>query len=216
MSSFQRYGDPATGQVPVRPSCWGSQYNSESRECRQCGWNTTCREYIVQLNINRQNQAPQTAAPVASPAPAFPLAPYTAPTPVAAPAWPPAPAPAPPAAPAVFRPPTPPAPAPTVTPVGPQHQPSGYQLPPHIPAVMPGGYGTIQDPMFNYLGAIPAPIRPQYQGESFAQRVFKNAALGGVEGILHQITLGVRQYRWYPDPPAPVPTTLNVTPIKKD
>lgn len=70
----------------------------------------------------------------------------------------------------------------------------------YLPQLMPGGFGSIGDPMFNVIGASPAPIRPQYEGETFVQRVAKNAALSGIEAMVGQVFLGIRQARWYPKP----------------
>lgn len=202
--SFSPYGDPNSGKVATRPACWGSKYDSESRECRGCGWQNSCREHIIQLNLSRPTQQPAVQVTPGAPAqalaqyPSFAPAPYTAPVPVVqqAPAWPPPPPQQ--QAPQVqqFRPPPPPAPAPV-------QQQAQYQHAPFIPPPAVGGYGSIGDQMFNVIGAIPAPVRPQYQGESFGARVVKNSLLSGVEAMVGQVLLGIRQFRWYPQPKPP-------------
>jgi hypothetical protein len=50
MSGAFKYGDPSNATDKVlgpRPPCWGtSRYDNEDRECRQCGFQHTCREQI--------------------------------------------------------------------------------------------------------------------------------------------------------------------------
>lgn len=111
-----------------------------------------------------------------------------------------APAPAPAAqAPAViqYRPQTPVAPQPA--------QQQAMQIPQQqqVPARFQDWYGRVQDPMFYAVTTAPPPFRPQFEGESFGERVMKNAGLAMAEAAVGQVLLAIRQMFLPPGPVRP-------------
>jgi hypothetical protein len=54
-------------------------------------------------------------------------------------------------------------------------------------------YGRVQDPLYHTISATPVPMRPQFAGETFTERLTKNVALHLMEVFLTQLLLGVRQ-----------------------
>lgn len=180
-----KYGDPSTGTSQLlgpRPPCWGtSKYDNEDRECRGCGFQNTCRDYIMKSKPSVTTPAP---APVASYFSQFtPQTQYATPQVVV-------PAPVAPVAPQVI--PVKPAPAQAPTPV--QARPAPQPVGP----VIEDRYGQFQDPMFHALKSTPTVLRPQLPSENFAQRVAKNMLLASVESALGEMVLGVRQFLWTP------------------
>jgi hypothetical protein len=72
-------------------------------------------------------------------------------------------------------------------------------------------YGWLHDPLYYTMAATPPPVRPQMQGESFVERVAKNAGLAMVEAFFGQCFLAVRQLIL---PPAPKkPEVIDVQPV---
>jgi hypothetical protein len=81
------------------------------------------------------------------------------------------------------------------TSVVPQPQQQQQQQPRWSPHPLPPGYnyGWYQDPMAIQIVSNPVPVRPQFEGESGAERFFKNVALGMAEAFFVQCILAVRQ-----------------------
>jgi hypothetical protein len=69
-------------------------------------------------------------------------------------------------------------------------------------------YGWLHDPLYYTMAATPPPVRPQMQGESFVERVAKNAALAMVESLFGQCFLAVRQLILPPKPKTPEVTDV--------
>jgi hypothetical protein len=97
----------------------------------------------------------------------------------------------------------------------PQYTPQQYVPPQAIqPAVaatqaVPYGYGWTPDPLYYSIHAAPPPLRPQFQGETFFERVVKNAALGMMESFFKEMFMAVRQTFWQPD------KVIDVTPVNR-
>ena len=176
-----KYGDPAgtTKLLGPKPPCWGtSKYDNEDRECRNCGFQNTCRDQVMK------------SIPVATPAPVpvassyysqfQPQVQYAAPAPVA------------------IQPVAPAAPPQTqVVQVRPAPVQEAKPLAPAVPMVK-DRYGQFQDPMFVTIKSTPSVMRPQLPKESFAERVAKNMLLASTESALGELLLGVRQFLWAP------------------
>lgn len=187
----QPFGDP---QVGNRPGCWGRTdvYDSDSRECRGCGFQSTCRNQVI------KSTPAQAVAPVNQPyysqytAPALPyMAPQLAQAPIQVARYQ-APAPAP-IAPMY----TTPAPAPVRV----QAQVptlSHQQMQPGQP--QQDWYGRMQDPLFFQILS-PPPFRPQMHGENFGERLFKNLMLDLASMAMGHLMLGLRQMVLPPQPP---------------
>lgn len=207
-----------------RPKCWGRQYDSEDRTCKGCSWQVTCKEQVIRGALERQPQSPPTMSqptyyqpyppptqytvpqqvPVAGPQPSYYQQPATRPTTVATVA-PPPPAQQPQYQMVQFRAPAPPAQAPQQ-----QMQPPAQPMMPVAQQPQPyyaDRYGQYQDPMVMYLHAAPPPYRPQFEGESFWERMGKNIALSMAEAAIGGLLLGVRQLMLPPGPP-----TIDVDP----
>lgn len=194
-----------------RPGCWGSKYDNDARECRECEWQQSCRSEIVRLSVSRQGSTP-TRAPPQPTTYANQMQPvqYAQPT---------------------FMTPPPPPQAQAATPVyrfnvAQPQQPQAPQQPqqqhayrPPSPAGGPattpayvGWYGAVQDPAFGTIHAVPPPFRPQFSGESFGERVVKNMFLAATESILKEAVLGIRQVFLAPRTLPPVYEVVDVTP----
>lgn len=183
------YGDPATNSSVLgpRPPCWGtSKYDNEDRECRNCGFQNTCREQTIKT---KTAVVPTVAVPTAVPTPSNyfsqfqPATAYAAPRPLPA---------------VQARPIVPPSPVP-VQPAVPIHQTVPIQaVAQHqqMPPMIQDRYGQFQDPMFVTIKATPGIMRPQLPGESFPERVMKNMALASLESAIGEVLLGVRQFLW--------------------
>lgn len=189
----QLYGNPSVGN---RPSCWGKPdiYDSQDRECRGCGFQSSCRDQVIKLTPAQQNPPVTT-----TPAPYYhSYAPYAAPQPTVAPAPVPAPVqisqyrPAP-VAPAPIAPPTYTAPA-TRAPVP--------QQPPQAAQFQQDWYGRMQDPLF-FTVLSPPPLRQQMYGETFGERFFKNLLLDVGAMAAGHLMLALRQMLLPPLPPDP-------------
>lgn len=181
------YGDPATNSSALgpRPPCWGtSKYDNEDRECRNCGFQNTCREQTIKA---KTAMVPTAAVPVAVPTPSNYFSQFQPATAYAAPR----PLPAVQARPIV--PPAPPAiPVQQVVPI----QPIAQQHQQQMSQIVQDRYGQFQDPMFVTIKATPGIMRPQLPGESFPERVMKNMALASLESAIGEVLLGVRQFLW--------------------
>lgn len=175
MSGAYRYGDPSSSPVLLgpKPPCWGSsKYDNEDRECRACGFQNTCRDYVL------KSKPAQTTAPV--PVASYfnqfqPQQPYAASQAITQPAK-------------VI---VPVAPTPQIINIKPTTQ---SQPTPDIK----DRYGQFQDPMFMSIKTTPSVMRPQLTGETFAHRIVKNMVLASVESALGEFLLGVRQLLWAP------------------
>jgi hypothetical protein len=176
-----QYGPQAS--VAERPRCWSKAFDDGTRECRGCGFQTSCKEEIYR----------QTAARAAQPAPIF--QPYAVPQTVQ------------------VMPPQPTYQAPqqqpfrsmTVSPMAPlapihqpQQQPQRVAV--HPPPQQQYGYGWIQDPLYYTLTSAPPPVRPQMGDETFFDRVVKNTGLAMMESFFGQCLLAVRQMVLPPTP----------------
>lgn len=193
------YGSPGTLERE-RPPCWGKLYSEGDKDCKVCGFQSSCRSEIVRLNVNKPVgfAAASVQQPAPSPAPYYaaysgqqyaPLSPYVAPPPAPAQL---APAPMYRAQPVVTQVVAPRPPAQVQQ--APQQQQSIYPAPTNY------GYGWLQDPLYNTIQAVPPPMRPQFPGESFIERVGKNMLLSMVESFFAQGFLAIRQLVLAPSP----------------
>jgi hypothetical protein len=188
---------PVVGAPQGSPHCWGIQYNSEDRTCRNCDYQGTCRTEVIRKDLAAR---PVGAAPVPPPSYTTPPAPVrTIPVNYAAP------------------PPTPyqyyTQPQPPQTPGAVRYAPQATQQQAPRPLQAPPpqyGYGSTYDPMFYALAQVPEPFRPQVLGETFVQRVAKNMVLAGFEALLKEMVLGVRQLQWWPKPATAAQQTVEV------
>jgi hypothetical protein len=155
-----QYGAPVPQSIVERPRCWGRSYDDATRECRGCGFQVSCKDEIIKMNVNR---------PVV-PAYFQPSQPYTTPQPVQ---------------PVTYQQQAQRAPTLQQTIQQPQQVQRFYPLLEH--------YGWMQDPLYYHLSATPPPVRQQMQGESFVERVMKNAGLSMLEALFGQCFLAVRQ-----------------------
>lgn len=194
-------GDTQSGN---RPGCWGRVdiYDSENRECRGCGFQSTCKSQVIKTTQANQQTVPQVSQlPYGQPPYQYQTQPqpYSAPqqqalrlpvpfTPPQVPYAPVAQAPQPYAAP--MRIPVIPA---TPVPQQPQyHQPQVQQIPQMQMAAPQDVYGRIQDPLFFPIMNSP-PFRPQMPGESFGERILKNILLDAGTMAAFHIGLALRQ-----------------------
>jgi len=185
-----QYGAPAP-TLAERPRCWSKAFDEGARECRGCGFQTSCKEEILRMNQSR---------PLAAPAPqqfVQQYQPYAVPQPVQV-VHHPAPQPMQQLVPQ-FRGLQP-------APVSQQPQLQPQQLlqrpapPIHPVPAQQYGYGWIQDPMYYALTSAPPPMRPQMGDESFFDRVVKNTGLAMLESFFGQCLLAVRQMVLPPSP----------------
>lgn len=188
-------GQGAIGAPDGAPPCWGTGYNSEDRTCRVCQVQGTCRNEVIRKDLN--------ARPVgAGNPPPPPTQPYYPPRNYA------------PAQPAQYYQPQPQ----PQQPVQVRYAPPATQQQaarPLQPAPLQYGYGSTYDPMFHALATVPEPFRPQMQGESFMERVMKNMALAGLEAVMKEALLGVRQLFWWPRTPAATVASESVIDVTK-
>lgn len=173
-------------QSQQKPQCWGNQavHNAENRECSRCSFQLTCRDEIVKLGANRfpQQQYGQSygGAPFAPPRPVQQTPQMQQQQQIHV---------LPPQQPAYYIP-----------------QQMNYQNPyqnygggPRVASpqvvngVPPFTYGWIQDPLHGSIGHYGMPVRVQQPGETFGQRVVKNAALSMGESFLMQLVFALRQ-----------------------
>lgn len=205
--SYQ-YAPPGAG-VPERPRCWGQEqfHDPNDRGCRVCPSRQSCADQIVRIKNTQAQQAPQfnayAAQQIAQQQQQFLPQQYVQQQQMAVPQ--PAPIQQPvyggavpqvnrafaPAQP-VFAPATPQQMA--QRPVSPHPAPIGY------------GLGWMQDPLYYQMAANPPPMRPQFEGESFTERLGKNVGLAMAEALLMQLFLGIRQVVLTPKPPPNDPT----------
>ena len=203
------FGPNDLSQNPVtRPRCWGkeTQYNPNLRECQSCPFQASCGE-----DITRQRRA---VHPV--PSPTWPSAPQGFTTPAA---QPPPMFPTFPSQPQQQQPlarygvnpvaQVPQAPPPPPQPMQIQQfrpSPQQPQTQAMVVSQMPPShgidwYGRVQDPMFYPIMTAPPLFRPQMQGETFIERLFKNMALSAGEMAAAHLLLFMRQTAWPPKPP---------------
>lgn len=201
-----------------RPGCWGKTdvYDNQSRDCRGCGFQSSCRDQIIKQTMANQPAVPNMSVPSYStqfltPTPfAVPQPQQVAPPPMFHPAAYAPQVPQPPQPPQPqqvpvqvmkFNPPTFPAPAAPPQmfqqPRPPQPQPVQQQM----GMGMQDFYGRVQDPLFFALMQ-PPPFRPQMEGETFMERFGKNLMLDlGAMACFH-FGLALRQMFLPPQPPS--------------
>lgn len=194
------HGNTQTGN---RPGCWGqvTVFDSENRECRDCGFRESCRAQVMKT-ISTQQVAVQQVSNVPSYYAAFPQhqqTQYAAPQQL--PMYQPQqqamqPRPFIPAAPSYAVPTRVGPPMPVPQSATPQMQPQQMQQ------VQTDWYGRIQDPLFFPMMSAP-PFRPQMAGETFFERVAKNMLLDGLSMAFSHLTLAVRQMVLPPQPLQP-------------
>lgn len=168
-------------QVPLaptstKPACWGKHFDETDRVCRGCGFQSTCREEIIKNNV--VNQQPQPFLPQRT----MPAQPQFA---QAAAPHQPFLAPPPPPPPPQYR----AAPLPII---------QQYQGQPVFPPPIQYGYGWVNDPLYYSAHAAPPPMRPQFEGESFFERLAKNTGLALLESFFMSLFLATRQMVWPP------------------
>lgn len=187
MASPWSYGDPSR-QV-ARPPCWGTnKYDNEDRECKGCGFQNTCKDQVLKDRQttpwqSRPYWAPQptyqqpssTSTALASRVPAY-LQPQVAQQPVQVQQVRPQQA--------------------TIT--VPVLNSQTVQQQPAVGSIFLERYGQVNDPMFAAIKSIPPVPRAQQQGETFAERMFKNVMLATGEAVLGELFLGLRQFLWAP------------------
>ena len=174
-----QYGVQAPS-LAERPKCWSKAFDESARECRGCGFQTSCKEEVVRLNASRYIAPP-------APQPQY-FQPYAVPQHVQIVQ------PQPQQLVPQFRGLAPAAPPPQ------QPQPLA-QRPTHQIPMQQYGYGWIQDPLYYALTSAPPPMRPQMGDESFFDRVVKNTGLAMLESFFGQCLLAVRQMVLPPAPP---------------
>lgn len=170
----------------AKPACWGRSYEEGNRECRNCGFQGSCKDEIIRAAVNRPQmyqppqypQYQQYQPPI--PVPQVQVPQYQPPQPTFARSltnWQPQPQPQ------------------------PQVMQQGLARTAINPAqAIPYGYGWLNDPMHYYIHTTPPPQRPQLPGETFMGRVVKNAGLAMMESFFASMFLAVRQMTWAPEP----------------
>lgn len=178
----QQWSPPGTVSQQY-PPCWGNtvSFDPNSRECRSCGAQGTCKEKVDQQRGFSQYTPP-------------PVRPYTPPT-----TW------QPPWQPPVAQTPQTWSTSPWASqqqraPLA-QWQPPQQQMQQAQPQVVyvmqqsPGQeyYGRYNDPMHYAIASAPLPPRNQMQGETFFGRFLKNVFLGALESVAEEALKGARQ-----------------------
>jgi hypothetical protein len=167
------YAAPASST----PSCWSNEryFNPNTRECRACSFQPSCRDAITR---NRNAAAALAPPPYYA---SYPVQGYAGPVP------PPVPAPALPVV------------QPNVQPVVVRQQP-----PPQVsafPAPDPYQYGWLHDPLYYALYSAPPPMVPQLGEEGFIERMGKNMARSMLISATAELFLAARQFIWAPRDP---------------
>ena len=174
----------------VYPNCWGNprSFDPNSRECRGCGVQTSCKEKVDSQRVSAVQQPvyqqPAYQAPVYQPPTYQPVAwspPQQSTNPWAKPAataW--------------------------------QPQQQVQQQVQQYAAVVPQAvqyfqqgqeyYGRYMDPIHYAIASAPLPPRTQMPGESFGSRFMKNMFLGALESVMEEGLKGVRQMVLPPSP----------------
>jgi hypothetical protein len=213
-------------QTGNRPGCWGRNdiYDLQSRDCRGCGFQTSCRDQIIKQTMNTQpSPVPQVNSPTHIPSY---YSTFLQPTPFAQPQQ--VPQQFAPQAPPMFQQPQPPQQQVSVfkfqPPPVPMQAAPAFQAPrpPSVPVMQPPQpqqlqqqvlmgqqdfYGRVQDPLFYALMA-PPPFRPQMEGETFMERVGKNLLLDLTSMACFHLGLALRQMFMPPSLPTQPPKTL--------
>jgi hypothetical protein len=172
-----QYGQTAGPEVQSQPRCWSDErwFNPQTRDCRGCSSQSSCRDEIVRIK-NRQAAA----------------SPNVAPPPVVYAYGHPAPQVTPP--PAYSQQPV------RQTQIQVQHQQQA-QATPIYPVPQRYQYGWLTDPLYYQMAQSPRPLRPQLPGESFFTAAAKNMALSAAETFFMHCFLTVRQMAWAPPEP---------------
>lgn len=184
------------------PPCYTDEiyYDPTSRDCRSCTWQNSCKESIdAKRRNNGLTQIGGQHRPAITSIPQQVASPFIHNQPVPnAPHWPGNLVPnAPP--PGVFRWPNIAQPAQPMAAYPNQYQQQPAQRPqvqnaaPTQYAFQDEHFGRVQDPLYYTISATPVPMRPQFAGETFTERLTKNVALHLMEVFLTQLLLGVRQ-----------------------
>jgi hypothetical protein len=165
-----QYGvQPQTQQA--RPSCWGDEryLNPNTRECRSCYAQTSCRDQILRA----RSYQPQAAPPPPTVAPYYSqIAPQQVPVHIAPPTYP----------------------QQTLARQPPQQAAASI-----YPSPDKYGYGWLTDPMYYQMAASPPPMIPQLDDESFFERLGKNILIDGLRSLTWQLHMATRQWVWAPE-----------------
>lgn len=203
--AIYEYGAPNPAPVRVstpsavseRPRCWGKSFDETDRECRGCGFQNSCKDELIRNNVNRPRgamaapayYAPQPVRPYATPQAVHPLQQPVTSYPYHQPVAPP---------------------ASNVMTVAKALSP--MMGPPQLqPTPQAHRYGWLQDPLYWTIHSAPPPMRVQMDGETFLERVVKNAALAMLEKGAAECFLAIRQMLLAPAP-GPVRTVDYITP----
>ena len=189
----QQWSAPVQTAQPPTP-CWGNprSFDPNSRECRGCTVQGSCKEKVDQQRGLGQYVPPAAAyqPPTYQPPaaayqqPAYPQATWqTQQAHFSTSPW-------------VNR-------QASAQPWQPQVQVMPPQQPPQIVYVMQNGehYGRYTDPVHYAIASAPLPPRNQMQGETFLGRFMKNVFLGALESVAEESLKGVRQMVLPPPPP---------------
>jgi len=177
------------GGQPDRPRCFGDEryHNPNTRECRGCTVQSSCRDNIVRA---RNYQAVAPPPPAGYQQVAYQIPPPSvaghAPLQVQSYQQPP---------PQQIQ--------------RQQPQPTGI-----FPAPPQYGYGWLTDPMYYAMAASPPPMIPQLGEESFVERLGKNMAIDALRSLTWQLHLATRQWIWPTASPDLEPQEMNpMTPV---
>jgi hypothetical protein len=145
-------------------------YNPQTRECRNCSFQNSCRDNIIRSRQATPGYYTQFATngyagPVPAPAP---INVAQAPLPVVAQQQ------------QVVR------------------QPPPQQPMSAFPPPAPYSYGWLHDPLYYALYSAPPPMVPQLEGEGFLERMGKNMVRSMVTGVTGEAFLAARQWVWAP------------------
>ncbi len=191
MAGYQ-YGTPSPVRTVQpnedRPRCWGKSYEETDRECRGCGFQSSCKDEVFRKRT--QPQSPTYFSP--QPQPTRPYA-FSQPAPFQQ------------LAPQPFRQPVPSQLPAVARAIAPMMEVAQYQYQQGQPTHR---YGWLQDPLYQMIHSAPPPMRHQMVGESFFGRALKNVLLVMIEKGIAECFLAIRQMIFAPEPvpmPQPIP-----------
>ena len=173
------------GGQPDRPRCFGDEryHNPNTRECRACTVQMSCRDQIVRARNYQAVAPPPPVSPYQQTGYA-PQVPMTGPAPLQ-----------------VIQ--QPQSYSPQV-----RQQPAGV-----FPAPPQYGYGWLTDPMYYSMAASPPPMIPQLEAETFVERLGKNMMIDALRSLTWQLHLAARQWVWPTPEPKMGETSTEVTPM---